>query len=327
MVLGIVAAVISALGYGIASVLQARAARSEPDTGGVDARLLVRLARRGPFVAGVGLDVVGFIGQFIALRYLAVYVVQAVQAGNLAVTAVAAIPLLGVRLKWREWSAVASVCVGLVLLAAAAGADSPEPVGLAVRWSFLAAAVVVVGLGFLIGRLKGRFAPAALGFVAGLGFGVVALSARVLTNLSIGPLIANPATYALLISAAASFLFYATGLQRGAVTTVTAAVVITETILPAAIGILVLGDEPRPGLTWLAVLGFVISVSGALMLARFGELAPAHGTPEAKRGAPAGEERGAPAAEEGGVAAADQAKHGRPTVPSRPRSRNQSDGT
>src|ERR1700742_3304191 len=101
--MGIIAAVISALGYGIGSTLQAGAAQDEPDVGGVDARLLVRLAKRWRFVAGLALDLVGFVAQFIALRTLAVFVVQAVQAGNLAVTAVAAIPLLSVRLKGREW--------------------------------------------------------------------------------------------------------------------------------------------------------------------------------------------------------------------------------
>ena len=32
-----------------------------------------------------------------------------------------------------------------------------------------------------------------------------------------------------------------------------------------------LGDRTREGLAWLAVLGFVVSVAGALALARFGE--------------------------------------------------------
>jgi hypothetical protein len=35
-----------------------------------------------------------------------------------------------------------------------------------------------------------------------------------------------------------------------------------------------LGDTAREGLGWLVIVGFVVSVSGTLMLARFGE-APA----------------------------------------------------
>jgi drug/metabolite transporter (DMT)-like permease len=274
--MGIIAAVISALGYGIGSTLQAVAARDEPDVGGVDARLLVRLAKRWRFVAGLALDVVGFIAQFIALRTLAVFVVQAVQAGNLAVTAVAAIPLLGVRLKGREWAVVAAVCVGLTLLAAAAGSEGVDPVPRAVKWWFLGAAVGVAIGGYAAGQVKGRAAPPVLGLFAGLGFGVVALAARVITNLSIGSLLTNPATYALLVAGFVSFLLYATGLQRGKVTTVTAAVVVAETLVPSLVGVIVLGDGTRPGLVWLAVLGFVVAIAGALMLARFGEVAPEH---------------------------------------------------
>jgi hypothetical protein len=128
--------------------------------------------------------------------------------------------------------------------------------------------------GYLGGQIKGRAAPAILGFFAGLGFGVVALAARVMTNLSIGALLANPATYALLIAGFVAFLFYATGLQRGKVTTVTAVVVVAETLVPSLVGVIVLGDGTRPGFVWLAVLGFVVAIGGALMLARFGEIAP-----------------------------------------------------
>lgn len=272
--MGIVAAVVSAFGYGVASALQAVAAREEPDSGGMDARLLGRLVRRLPFLASLGLDLIGFVAQFIALRYLAIYVVQAVQAGSLAVTAVAAIPLLGTRVRVREWWGVAAVCVGLIMLASAAGAESVEPASLAVRVWLLVTAIAIAGFGYLIGHLSGRHGAVALGIVAGLGFGVVALAARAMTDLSIGALASNPATYALLIAGLAAFLFYTTGLQRGAVTTVTAAVIIAETVLPGAVGVIVLGDRTRPGLAPLAIIGFIISVGGALALARFGEIGP-----------------------------------------------------
>ncbi|HEY1488775.1 MAG TPA: hypothetical protein VGF84_21880, partial [Micromonosporaceae bacterium] len=214
MIIGLLAAALSAICYGVASVLQASAARTEEDAGGVDARLLARLARRGPFVAGVVLDLIAFVAQFIALRYLAVFVVQAVQAGNLAVTAMVSVPVLGARLVGREWAAIAAVCGGLVLLAFAAGSERAEPVGMAVRWWLLISAVLMSLLGLAVGRLTMRFAPVALGFVAGLGFGIVALAARVLTNLHIGSLLRDPALYALGLAGFTSFLFYATALQR-----------------------------------------------------------------------------------------------------------------
>lgn len=51
----------------------------------------------------------------------------------------------------------------------------------------------------------------------------------------------------------------------------TAGMVIGETIGPAVIGVVWLGDRTREGLGWLAVAGFGVAVVGALALARFGE--------------------------------------------------------
>jgi len=110
-----------------------------------------------------------------------------------------------------------------------------------------------------------------LGGVAGLGFGLTALAARSLTNLAPAHLVRDPALYAVMGGGVVAFLFFATGLQRGSVTAVSAAVVVGETAIPAVVGILFLGDHTRPGFIPVAVAGFVLAVTGALALSRFGE--------------------------------------------------------
>jgi len=55
------------------------------------------------------------------------------------------------------------------------------------------------------------------------------------------------------------------------VTVATAAVVLAETIPPALVGIMFLGDHTRPGMGGIAVLGFSLAVVCAVALARFGE--------------------------------------------------------
>jgi hypothetical protein len=42
--------------------------------------------------------------------------------------------------------------------------------------------------------------------------------------------------------------------------------------VPAAVGIFLLGDVPRPGWGWVAVVGFALAVAGALSLSRHGEM-------------------------------------------------------
>ena len=68
------------------------------------------------------------------------------------------------------------------------------------------------------------------------------------------------------IAGVLGLLLYAMALQRGTVTVATAAVVVTETLVPAAIGITLLGDRPAPGRTPLAAAGFAITVTGSLLL-------------------------------------------------------------
>ncbi len=84
-------------------------------------------------------------------------------------------------------------------------------------------------------------------------------------------LIRDPAAYAVVAGGLISFVFYATALEGGSVTVATAAVVLAETLPPALIGVIFLGDTTRHGLAPVAVIGFVIAVASALALARFGE--------------------------------------------------------
>lgn len=271
MVWSLLGAVAAAVCFGTASVLQALAARTAPTGAGVDPRLLVRLIRRLPFLVGTGLDVLGFVAELAALRSLPLFVVQAVIAANLAVTAVVAAWLLHARLSVREWIAVAAVCVGLALLGLAAGHENPAAVSLPFRFALLGCVVVMGAAGVAAGRLRGEARSAVLGLVAGLGFGFVAIGARVLVSLSPLDLVRDPATYVVAGGGLLAFLFFATALQRGSVTTTTAAMVVAETVVPALVGVLALGDGTRHGFAWSAVLGFLMAVSGTLVLARFGE--------------------------------------------------------
>ncbi|MFB8439148.1 hypothetical protein ACFC7A_08840 [Streptomyces niveus] len=263
----------SAVCYGTASVLQAVAARAaEPGTGsGVDPALLLRALRQWRYVAGLALDGLGFVLQIVALRAIPIYAVGAALAASLAVTAVVAARLLRVRLSAREWSAVGVVCAGLALLALSSGAEVTEGGSTALRVAMLGVAVAVLLAGAVAGRLPDRPRALVLGFGAGTGFGVVEVSVRLIDGVAPAELVTNAAVYALLLGGGAAFLLLTSAFQRGSVTTATAGMVIGETIGPALVGVVWLGDRTRAGLGWLTVVGFAVAVAGALALARFGE--------------------------------------------------------
>ncbi|GHK00572.1 hypothetical protein ACWEWI_11845 [Streptomyces sp. NPDC003753] len=264
----------AAVCFGTATVFQAVAARAAGGGGGGDAALLLRAVRQWRYLAGLALDGLGFLFQIAALRSIPIYAVGAALASSLAVTAVVAARLLRVRLTGSEWAAVAVVCAGLAMLGLASGAEGDRGGSAGLRYAMLAAAVCVLLLGLAGGRLPGRGRSLVLGLGAGFGFGVVEVAVRLIDSLAPWELLANPATYALVVGGGAAFVLLTTALERGSVTVATAGMVVGETVGPAAVGVVWLGDRTREGLSWLAVLGFAVAVAGALALARFGE-APA----------------------------------------------------
>ncbi|MCU1455233.1 MAG: rane protein [Acidimicrobiales bacterium] len=275
MTLSLLAALGSVACYGVASVLQAHGARRTISSVGVDPRLLARLAMQRSYVAGLALDVVAAVCTVIALRRLPLFIVQAAVASSVAVTAVLASRVFGNRLARGEWAGIGLVMVGLALLAVTAGPEAPPSTALHLRVGLLAVAVLLVAMGAAAGRLRGPSTAALLGAIAGSAFGVGNTGIRVLVDLSPLALVRNPAAWAAAIAGVTGLLLFATALQRGSVTSATGLMTATETLLPAAFGLLVLGERPRHGLVAVAVLGFTLTILGALSLSRFGEVEPA----------------------------------------------------
>jgi drug/metabolite transporter (DMT)-like permease len=290
MLESLVAALVSAFCYGVAAVMQAIAVRSAShrtpaapgEAGpGVDPGLVVRMLRQWPFVASIGIDLIGFIGQLVALSRLPLFAVQAVIAANLAVTAVFAAWLMHVRLSMREWLAISGVVVGVGLLGSSAGAQGATQVGFAFKLGLIVAVAGVAVAGFAAARLPNVYRTPVVGAIAGLGYAVLAVSARILPGFSPAQLVKDPATYTLAAAGIVSFMLYATALDGGSVTVATAAVVLAETVPPAVVGVLLLGDSTRHGLEEVAALGFVLAVFCAVALARFGEASESKAAREA----------------------------------------------
>jgi drug/metabolite transporter (DMT)-like permease len=278
MLASLTAALVAALFYGIASVMQSVAAHEASnrkpqvaDAGGVDPGLLPRMLRQWRFVVSLCLDALGFVAQLIALQRLPLFAVQAIVAANLAVTAVVASLVIKVRLSWREWLAVTGVVAGVGLLGSSAGPEGASQAGVMFKLALIVAIAALGLIGLAAARLRDPARTLALGLVAGFGYGVIGIAARVLNGFEPLTLLRDPAAYAVAAAGIVSFVFYATALEGGSVTVATAAVVLAETLPPAVIGVVFLGDRTRPGLEPAAIAGFLLAVASAVMLARFGE--------------------------------------------------------
>jgi drug/metabolite transporter (DMT)-like permease len=261
--------------YGTASVLQAVATRSVEPAGnsGVDAVLLMRAVRQWRYLAGIGLDGLGFLLQVMALRMVPIYVVAAALAASIAVTGIVSAWVLSARLSSAEWTAVGVVCVSLAVLACAAGPGHFRRAPAGLGWALIGVVAAIFVAGAAAGRLRDRERALALGLGAGSGFGVVEVGVRLMDTFdpTKAAFYTHPALYAAAGGGAAGFLLLTSALHRGSVTTTVAAMVVGETIAPALVGAVWLGDTARDGLGWLVIVGFAVAVSATLVLARFGE--------------------------------------------------------
>ncbi len=264
-------AVLCALGamtvFGIAAVLQGLATSRADDVEVLDPRLLLRLAKQPVFLASLALNLTGFGLHLTALHTLPLFLVQAIIAGSVAVTAVLSVPVFGLSLGRAQWGAVGLVVLGLAVLGPTASSEDAPEVGSSAPLLLLAALAAIAAAAAAARRVSGSAGAVVLGLLAGAGFGVVALSARLLPEL--GPrLLTAPMTYVLGLAGATAYLVYSAAMQRGSVTTATAAMVVTQTVVPAVAGLL-LGDRIEAGLVPFAVLGFALALAGALGLGRY----------------------------------------------------------
>jgi len=273
--LALACALVSALGYGIASVMQASAARRAEMRPNLDPMLLVRLAGDATYVASLGLDLLGFIASVVALRTLPLFMVQSAIAGSVGVTAIAASIAFGVRLERYERAALLGLLLGFALLALSARPGHAATLGTAGRSVLVGGVVVVALIGIASSRASDRKAGIGLALASGLSFAGTGVAARdLVVPHNAWHLVTHPEALAIVLYALLGVLLFATALQRTSVTAVAALVFLVETVVPSTIGLVFLGDHARPRLAVVAVLGFVVTIAASITLARRSEPLP-----------------------------------------------------
>jgi drug/metabolite transporter (DMT)-like permease len=272
MAIGLLLAFGTALATGVASVLQALAARARALKSDQTAADLHRLFLSPTYLAGTALDVVGF-GCFVtALHWLPLFLVQCAATASVGVTAVLGRFWLGTRLHRWQLVTLLGLAVGLVLLAAGARAHAAAPMDHRDQWWLVVGAVGAALIGVVVGRGTGSRSGGAMAAVAGLAFAGTGVASRALSTVgSVHDVVAAPASYSLLVFGATGMVLFAGSLQKSAVTTATAALFGIETLAASAVGLAVLGDATRRGWAPPTALGFVVTLSCAVALALSGD--------------------------------------------------------
>ena len=247
---GLVCALLSALGTNLAFLFKHRGAVAAPD---VDMRHPLRSAvdlfRSKWWSIGWAVAAVAFALHVAALTLAPISVGQAVLAGGLVFLAVLAERFFGFELGRRQWTGIGLVAVSLAMLTLTGGGGGEANSGYSLAGMIVFEGIAVgVGVILVLSHLIERIPVqrgVLLGIAAGLGFGISDVAIKALSgDLESGPVgLLSP--WSVVIVTAAVFSFYASArsLQIGdgvAVIAVTSVAANLSTILA---GLAVFGDR------------------------------------------------------------------------------------
>jgi drug/metabolite transporter (DMT)-like permease len=258
--------------YGVANLLQSIAASRTTMHHTLDPGLLVRLLGHRIYLYGIGCQILGFFLALIARRDLPLFLVQAAVAAGLGVTAVLGVVVLKWRLPKTEILLLAALVLGIGALVLSAEPAPSRPLGLLGKIILVLALAIIAGAGFFAVRIKGAPGSVVLGALSGLGFACAAVAARPLASShSIFEFVSSPLLYLVIAHSLTAQLLLGLAMQRGSTNAAVAAMDAAGAVPAAVVGLLLLGDRIRPGLTWLAALGFLTTLGCVIALTRYAE--------------------------------------------------------
>jgi drug/metabolite transporter (DMT)-like permease len=262
----------AALAYAAASVLQQREA--EADTGsdqggtvGGGFRLVLRLARRPIWLAGLGADGVGYVFQALALGVGELLVVQPVLTSGILFALPAGAWWSGRRLGRADFAWAFVLAAGLTAFLLLAGTDGGQDFASPGAWlvcAAIAAPILVVAM--LLGtRSRGTRRAVLFAFTTGALFGITAAltkaSVVLIDHEGFGTL-GHWEPYALVVLGALGFVVNQRAFQAGSLTASLPTLTVVEPIVAALIGVTMLHETvPTEGaLEWIAVAVSVVAM-------------------------------------------------------------------
>jgi drug/metabolite transporter (DMT)-like permease len=253
------------------------ASRTQADRFGL--LLIVRLARRPVWLAGIGCMILGFAFQVSALHFGALALVQPILALELLFVFAYMAVLGSRRVQLRDWLAACCMSAGLALFlltAAPSGGRSQAPgsswwlAGLATAGVVLAGLAAAFGLGRRRGTQGSRRA-AVLGAATGLCWGFVAAVIKEFSSqlgAGAGAIFSGWPVYALIGTGAASLLLASHALASGPLAASQPGFTILDPLAASLLGMFLFGEHVRAGTLDLAAeaAGLALVVAGVAAL-------------------------------------------------------------
>jgi drug/metabolite transporter (DMT)-like permease len=273
--LGLICALLSALGTNLAFLFKYKGAVAAPD---VDMRRPLRSAadlfRSKWWSIGWGIAVAAFALHVAALTLAPISIGQAVLAGGLVFLAVLAERFFGFELGRRQWIGIGLVAVSLSLLTLTGGGGGKAHsdyslAGMIIFEGIAVGAGLILVLSHLIERIPVQ-RGVLLGIAAGLGFGISDVAIKALSgDLDSGPVgLLSPWTVVIVTAAVLSFFASARSLQIGDGVAVIAVTSVAANLSTIVAGLAVFGDRLGTDalVVGVRVAAFALILAGAALM-------------------------------------------------------------
>jgi drug/metabolite transporter (DMT)-like permease len=260
--------------YAVATVTQHGVARHLTSGRAFDLAVLIRLARRPVWLAGMAAVIAGFALQAVALGLGRLVVIEPVLATGLLFALALAARRDRRTLRPAEWAATLAVVGGLaVFLAVGQPSGGQRTADTAVLGLATAVTVALVGLcGILAGRFGGRHRALLFGVAGGVAAGMTDAVIKTVTVLAAGHLLAAFADvrlYLLIGVGLLAFTIQQNGYRAAALAAFLPAFAVLEPVTGSLLGLLIYHERlsDGPGQIAVELAACVVAVWGIARLA------------------------------------------------------------
>ena len=274
ILIAILAALGAACAFGVGVALQHRQARQEASRAPV--RLLAQLARRRLWLAGIGLAVVAYLLQALALAFGPLALVAPLVATDLLFALPVAAAWEHRRMRRQDWVGCVLVAGSITLFLALAPQQHGRSVAPADDWLLAFAVVALIGAGAVTAGLlskpsaRASLLAIAAGVVMGMTAAVTLSMSRLLRSHGVAAVLSGWQPWVLIVLGAVGLLLSASAYQAGALRMSLPIMDTVEPVSGVVIGTVVFGERlaSSPGGLALQLLAAATAVVGIVMLGR-----------------------------------------------------------
>ena len=267
LIIAISSAFLSAMSNGSAVVLEKIAVDriSNKQTSGIN--LFLNLRSSLNYIIGVVLDIIAWLLSLVAVHRLPLFVVQPIIACSVIVTILIEMIILKSKPTLKLILSLGLMFVGLGLLTAIASPERPTKISTLTEFWLVITPLILTLLGIIFTKYLAKYSTFVLASITGLSFGAIAVVGRALhfgkNYLSV---FGSPLIWSIFIYSVVGMIFFTIALKKARASYVNTIVIAFETIFPILFGIIFFHDHPKNNLWLIAVIGFVLTTVGTILI-------------------------------------------------------------